>query len=143
MTFRNNEYKHLSSRRDEKKKKREEEEKEEDDDENDDDEEQQEASQQCWSSQGERGGRRGQRVESQWEGRCRNESQRKGDNEKRIWGQQKTKIEVVSESFLWGDSKGVINFPWIFYALRSLVPVGHFRNISGHLFTWLVCQSFQ
>ena len=44
---------------------------------------------------------------------------------------------------LWGGSKGVINFPWIFYAMQSLVPVGHFRNISGHLFTWLVCGSFQ
>ena len=44
---------------------------------------------------------------------------------------------------LWGGSKGVINFPWIFYAMRSLAPVGHFRNISGHLFTWLVCGSFQ
>ena len=42
-----------------------------------------------------------------------------------------------------GGSKGVINFPWIFYALRSLVPVGHFQNISGHLFTLLVCGSFQ
>ena len=31
----------------------------------------------------------------------------------------------------------------LFYAVRSLVPVGHFRNISGHLFTWLVCGSFQ
>ena len=27
--------------------------------------------------------------------------------------------------------------------MRSLVPVGHFRNISRHLFTWLVCGSFQ
>ena len=27
--------------------------------------------------------------------------------------------------------------------MRSLVPVGHFWNISGHLFTWLVCGSFQ
>ena len=27
--------------------------------------------------------------------------------------------------------------------MRSLVPVGHFRNISGHLFTWLVCASFR
>ena len=27
--------------------------------------------------------------------------------------------------------------------MRSLVSVGHFRNISGHLFTWLVCGSFQ
>ena len=44
---------------------------------------------------------------------------------------------------LWGGSKGVINFPWIFYAMQSLVPVGRFRNISGHLFTWLVCVSFQ
>ena len=37
--------------------------------------------------------------------------------------------------FLPGGSRGVINFTWIFYAMRSLVPVGHFRNISGHLFT--------
>ena len=44
---------------------------------------------------------------------------------------------------LWGGSKGVINFPWIFYAMQSLVHVGHFQNISGHLFTWLVCRSFQ
>ena len=27
--------------------------------------------------------------------------------------------------------------------MRSLVPVWHFRNRSGHLFTWLVCGSFQ
>ena len=49
------------------------------------------------------------------------------------------------DSCLWRGSKGVINFPWIFffYAMRSLVPVGHFRNISGHLFTWLVYGSFQ
>ena len=44
---------------------------------------------------------------------------------------------------LWGGSKGLINFPWIFDAMRSLVPVGHFGNISRHLFTWLVCRSFQ
>ena len=44
---------------------------------------------------------------------------------------------------LWGISKGVINFPWIVYGMRSSVPVVHFRNISGHLFTWLVCGSFQ
>ena len=44
---------------------------------------------------------------------------------------------------IWGGSKGVNNFPWIFSAMWSLVPVGHFRNISGHLFTWLVCGSFQ
>ena len=37
----------------------------------------------------------------------------------------------------------IINFPLIFYAMRSLVPVGHFRNISGHWITWLVCGSFQ
>ena len=49
----------------------------------------------------------------------------------------------VPERSLWNGSKGVINFPWIFHAIRSLVPVGHFRNISGHLFTWLVCGSFQ
>ena len=48
------------------------------------------------------------------------------------------------ERGLWGGSKGVIHFPWIFFfAMRSLVPVGHFRNISGHLFAWLVCGSFQ
>ena len=40
-------------------------------------------------------------------------------------------------------SKGVIHFPRIFYAMQSLVPVGHYRNISGHFFTWLVCRSFQ
>ena len=44
---------------------------------------------------------------------------------------------------LWGGSKGVINFLWIFYAMRSLVPVGQFCNISRHLFTWLVCVSVQ
>ena len=27
--------------------------------------------------------------------------------------------------------------------MRSLVPVRHIRNISGHLLTWLVCGSFQ
>ena len=27
--------------------------------------------------------------------------------------------------------------------MRSLVPVGYFRNISGQLFTWLLCGSFQ
>ena len=44
----------------------------------------------------------------------------------------------------WGCSKGVINFPWIFfYAMRSLVPVGRLRTTPGHLFTWLVCGSFQ
>ena len=37
----------------------------------------------------------------------------------------------------------VIDFPRIVYAMRSLVPVGHFRNTSGHLFTWLVCGSFR
>ena len=44
---------------------------------------------------------------------------------------------------VWDGSQGVINFPWIFYAMRSSVPVGHFRNISRHLFTWLVCGSDQ
>ena len=44
---------------------------------------------------------------------------------------------------LWGGSKGVINFLGFFYAMRCLVPVGHFRNVSGHLFIWLVCGSFQ
>ena len=56
---------------------------------------------------------------------------------------------VIYNFFIWvpryllGGSKGVIIFPWICCAMRSLVPVGHFRNISGHLFTWLVCGSFQ
>ena len=27
--------------------------------------------------------------------------------------------------------------------MRSLVLAGHFRNIFGHLFTWLVCGSFK
>ena len=27
--------------------------------------------------------------------------------------------------------------------MQSLVPVGHFRNMSGHLFIWLVWGSFQ
>ena len=53
------------------------------------------------------------------------------------------KMWSLGHFILWGGSKGVINFPWIFHAIRSLVPVGHFRNISGHLFTWLVCGSFQ
>ena len=44
---------------------------------------------------------------------------------------------------LWGGCKGVINFRWIFSAVCSLVPVGHFRNISRHLIPWLVCGSFQ
>ena len=46
---------------------------------------------------------------------------------------------------VWSGSKGVINFPWIFFfffAMRSLGRVWHFRNISRHLFTWLVCGSF-
>ena len=47
------------------------------------------------------------------------------------------------EATVWDGSKGVINFPWIFHAMRSLVPVGHFPNISGHFFTGLVCRSFQ
>ena len=39
--------------------------------------------------------------------------------------------------------KGLLTFLEFFYAMQSLVPVGHFWNISGHLFTWLVCRSFQ
>ena len=50
---------------------------------------------------------------------------------------------ITTVASLWRGSKGVINFPWIFYAMQSLVPVGHFRSISGRLFTWLVCGSFQ
>ena len=37
----------------------------------------------------------------------------------------------------WVVSKGLLTFLECFYAMRSLVPVGHFRNTSGHLFTWL------
>ena len=50
---------------------------------------------------------------------------------------------ITSVCYVSGGSKGVINFPWTFYTMRSVVPVGHFRNISGHLFTWLVCGSFE
>ena len=40
--------------------------------------------------------------------------------------------------------KGLLTFlGFFFYAMRSLVPVRHFRNISGHLFTWLVFGSLQ
>ena len=28
--------------------------------------------------------------------------------------------------------KGLLTFLWFFYSMRSSVPVGHFRNISGH-----------
>ena len=45
----------------------------------------------------------------------------------------------INISYLWGGSKRVISFPWIFYAMQTF---GHFRNISRHLFTWLVCRSF-
>ena len=58
-------------------------------------------------------------------------------------GAVRDKASPIFPRILWDGSKGVINFPWILYAMRSLVPVGHFRNISGHLFTWLVCGSFQ
>ena len=39
--------------------------------------------------------------------------------------------------------KGLLSFLVFFYAMRSLVPVGYVWNISRHLFTWLVCGSFQ
>ena len=39
--------------------------------------------------------------------------------------------------------RGVLTFLGFFHAMRSSVPVGHFRNTSGHLFIWLVCGSFQ
>ena len=54
--------------------------------------------------------------------------------------------EFTSTSLLlWRGSKGVINLPcFLFlYAMQTLVPVGHLRNMSGHLFIWLVCGSFQ
>ena len=44
---------------------------------------------------------------------------------------------------LWDGSKVFIHSSWIFYAMCSLVPVRHFRNISGHLFTRPVCGSFR
>ena len=50
---------------------------------------------------------------------------------------------VESGRPLWGGSEGIINFTWICYAMLSVVLVGHFQNISGHLFTRLVCRSFQ
>ena len=63
---------------------------------------------------------------------------------KRSWLGPKSHEAVKNWSLhRWDGSKGVINFPWIPCAMRSLVSVGHFRNISGHLFTWLVCGSFQ
>ena len=40
-------------------------------------------------------------------------------------------------------SKEVLTFLGFFYAVRSSVPVRHFWDISGHLFTWLVRGSFQ
>ena len=55
----------------------------------------------------------------------------------------RTKEFTSSSLLLWTGSKVVINFPWILYAMQSLVPFGLFRNISGHVFTWLVCGSFQ
>ena len=39
--------------------------------------------------------------------------------------------------------KGLLTFHGFFYAMWSLVPVGHIKNISRHLFTWLVCGSFK
>ena len=54
-----------------------------------------------------------------------------------------TKAQLGCNVTLWGGSKGVSNFPRIFYAMRSLVPIGQFRNIFRPLFTWLVCGSFQ
>ena len=60
-----------------------------------------------------------------------------------VWDEFGMVFEFSRQRALWGGSKGVINFPWIFYAMRSLVPFGNFRNISVHLFTWLVCGSFQ
>ena len=39
--------------------------------------------------------------------------------------------------------KGLLTFLGFVYAMWSLVPVEHFPNISEHLFTWLVCGSFQ
>ena len=44
---------------------------------------------------------------------------------------------------LCGDSKSVINFLWIFFLCNTeFSPFWHFRNISGHLFTWLACGFF-
>ena len=42
-------------------------------------------------------------------------------------------FEFSRQRALWGGSKGVINFPWIFffYTMRSLVPVGTFGVYPG------------
>ena len=47
------------------------------------------------------------------------------------------------QSRYWIVPKGLFTFNGFYYAMRSLVPVGYFRNISGHLFTWFVCGLFQ
>ena len=39
--------------------------------------------------------------------------------------------------------KGLLTFLGFFYATRGVVPVGHYRNISAHLFSWLACGSFR
>ena len=54
-----------------------------------------------------------------------------------------TSIFSFLQTFLWSGSKRVLKFRVVFLTVQSLVPVGHFRNISGHLFAWLVCGSFQ
>ena len=59
--------------------------------------------------------------------------------------QQKSTISVSRQS-VWSYRvvpKGLLTFLGFVDAMRSLVPIGYFRNISGHLFTWLVCRSFQ
>ena len=43
----------------------------------------------------------------------------------------------------WVVPKGLLTVLGFLYTTQSLVPDRHFRNISGHLFTWLVCGSFQ
>ena len=60
-----------------------------------------------------------------------------------LWSASSPNEMGRSRSLLYYHYIIISNFPWIYYAMRGLVPVGRFRNISGHLFTWLVCGSFQ
>ena len=57
-------------------------------------------------------------------------------------------ISVLQLLYFSVDRYGVVpeellTFLGFFYATWSYVPVGHIRKISRHLFTWLVCGSFQ
>ena len=53
-------------------------------------------------------------------------------------------VLLLFDFVLWGGSKGVINFQWIFFLCNSkFSPCWALPDISRHLFTWLVCGSFQ